>query len=126
MRVGGALGIRTACLLAVLLAAVVPRRASAAGFASFEHSGRGLGSAFAGAAASAEDPSTVFFNPAGMAALEGTQIEASTHAVIPSFHFHDDGSTLNPAVGGGPLRGNDGGNAGETTVGTLGGLRSCR
>lgn len=115
MTVGGRpLRIRNACLIAVLLAAAVPRIAAGAGFAVFEHSGRGLGSAFAGAAASAEDPSTVFFNPAGMAALDGTQVAGSSHAIIPSFHFMDRGSTLNPAVGGGPLRGSDGGNAGET------------
>ena len=43
--------------------------ASAAGFALIEQSASGLGNAFAGAAATAEDASTVFFNPAGMSQL---------------------------------------------------------
>jgi len=38
----------------------------AAGFALIEQSGSGMGNAYAGAAAIAEDASTIFFNPAGM------------------------------------------------------------
>ncbi len=101
-------------IVALGVVAAIAGPARGAGFAIFEHSGRGLGSSFAGEVAGAEDSSTVFFNPAGMAALRGTQLDASTQAVIPSIEFSNRGSTLTPAVGGGPLRGTDGGNAGET------------
>ena len=40
--------------------------ASAAGFALIEQNASGLGNAYAGQAASAQDASTIFFNPAGM------------------------------------------------------------
>ena len=48
--------------------------AAASGFALAEQSGSGLGNAYAGATASAEDASTIFFNPAGMANLHGKQL----------------------------------------------------
>ena len=43
--------------------------AYSAGFALIENSASGMGKAFAGAAAAAEDASTVWFNPAGMTYL---------------------------------------------------------
>src|SRR5438105_5006894 len=104
---------RAAAVLALLVAAAAPRLAAAAGFAIFEQSGRGLGSAFAGEAAAAEDASTIYFNPAGMTLLDGTQLAASGFAIVPSAHFTNERSTLNPAVGGGVLRGSDGGDAGD-------------
>jgi len=58
------------CLVRIVLAA---QPAYAAGFALFEHSGRGLGSAFAGEAAVAGDAGTVYFKPAGLTLLSGTQ-----------------------------------------------------
>ena len=66
--------------------------ASGAGFALFEHSGRGLGSAFAGEAAGAEDASTVYYNPAGLTLLSGTQFVSSGFAIITSTHFENSGS----------------------------------
>ena len=45
--------------------------ASSAGFSLIEESASGMGNAFAGGAASAEDASTLFFNPAGMTRLPG-------------------------------------------------------
>ena len=66
--------------------------AGAAGFAIIEQGVSGLGNAFAGIAASAEDATTVFFNPAGMTRLEGNLITAGSHVVIPSATFRDSGS----------------------------------
>src|SRR6185436_8588382 len=77
-----------------------------------EHGGRGLGSAWAGEAAIAEDARTIYFNPAGMTFLPGTQVVGAIDGIRTSERFTNDGSHLNPAVGGGPLRGNDGGNGG--------------
>src|SRR5439155_20883582 len=50
--------------------------ARAAGFQVNEQNARGLGSPFAGEAASAEEASTIFFNPAGLTPLKVTQFVA--------------------------------------------------
>ena len=65
--------------------------AAASGFALIEQSASGLGNAFAGGAASAEDASTIFFNPAGMTRLSGTQVVVAAHAIIPSTKFSGTG-----------------------------------
>ncbi|HWQ39104.1 MAG TPA: outer membrane protein transport protein [Burkholderiales bacterium] len=70
--------------------------ASAAGFALAEQSGSGLGNAYAGAAASAEDASTVFFNPAGMSRLQGRQFAVAGHVIAVSADF--SGSATGPAA----------------------------
>ncbi len=46
--------------------------AQAGGFALIEQSGSGLGNAFSGSAAAAEDSSTIYFNPAGRSAWPAT------------------------------------------------------
>ena len=43
----------------------------AAGFQLIEQNASGLGNAYAGQAAAAENASTIFYNPAGMTALPG-------------------------------------------------------
>ncbi|HET7832442.1 MAG TPA: outer membrane protein transport protein [Gallionella sp.] len=83
--------------------------AAASGFALYEH-GSGLGNAFAGGAASAEDASTIYFNPAGLARLSGKQIVVGAHAIRPSMKFGNTASVpalLQPTVGG------DGGDGGS-------------
>ncbi|MDH3600615.1 MAG: outer membrane protein transport protein, partial [Candidatus Tectomicrobia bacterium] len=100
------------------LLGVMPMTVSAAGFAILEQSVKGLGGAFAGGAAIAEDASTVFFNPAGLTRLRGVQTEAALHIIIPSFRFKNQGSALNGALTGGvpmpgTLSGGNGGDAGE-------------
>jgi long-chain fatty acid transport protein len=88
--------------------------ASAAGFALIEQSGSGMGNAYAGAAATAEDASTVFFNPAGMSKLQGMQFTAGGHLIDLSAKFHNDGSS-NPLALGNPGGGN-GGDAGDPAI----------
>lgn len=61
--------------------------ATASGFALTEQSGSGLGNAFAGGSASAEDASTIFFNPAGMSHLSGNQIAVAGSEIRPSAKF---------------------------------------
>ena len=85
--------------------------ASAAGFALIEQSASGMGNAFAGAAATAEDASTVFYNPAGMSQLKQPQVVVSGHAISLSAKF--SGSATNPGLlGGGAATGGNGGDAG--------------
>jgi len=105
-------------LLALIagFALAMPRPAPGAGFAVLEKSARGLGTAYAGETAAAEDPSTIFGNPAGMTLLTGTQFASSGFAILPSAQFHNSGSHLNPAAGGGALTGGDGGDAGSLAL----------
>lgn len=88
---------------------IVHGTAQGAGFALIEQSGSALGNAYAGAAASAEDASTVFFNPAGLMHLQGSQFVAAGHIVQPSAEF--SGSAANPL--GATITGGQGGDAGD-------------
>lgn len=85
----------------------------ASGFALIEQSVSGLGNAFSGGAASAEDPTTVFFNPAGMTRLEGQQVNSGLHLIIPSAKFS---ATSAENSNGNPITGSDGGDGGESGV----------
>ncbi len=67
--------------------------ASAAGFAVMEQSVTGLANAFAGGGAAAIDSSTIFYNPAGMSKLSGTQSAAGLHFIMPKAEFSDSGSS---------------------------------
>ena len=100
-------------LSSVLITASVT--ANAAGFALIEQSGSGMGNAFAGAAAVAEDASTIFFNPAGMTYIEGTQAVGAIHLIKPSADFNDNGSSVKGFSAPSTLvsAGGDGGDPGD-------------
>lgn len=89
--------------LPALLLAVFSGAASAAAFQLWEQNASGLGTAYAGSAAVADNASTIFFNPAGMSGLNGYQVSVGVTGVGPSYTFRNDGSTL---------AGNNGGDAG--------------
>jgi long-chain fatty acid transport protein len=98
----------------VICSSLVSGPASAAGFALWEQSASGLGNAYAGIAAAAEDASTVFWNPAGMSKLgPGRRVSLAAHAIMPNTQFRDGASTA--AAGGRPL-GSDGGDAGDPAL----------
>ncbi|HWU35049.1 MAG TPA: outer membrane protein transport protein [Methylovorus sp.] len=86
--------IRRRCqtLYMLLFPLGLPVTAHAAGFSLIEQSVSAMGNAYAGAAASAEDASTVYFNPAGMVYLPGSQLVVGAHAIRPSGHFNNEGS----------------------------------
>ena len=67
--------------------------ASAAAFQLWEQNASGLGNAYAGSAAVADNASTVFFNPAGLTQLTGFQLSAGVVGLGPSYEFRNDGST---------------------------------
>lgn len=94
------------------LAAGLTQGAAASGFQLMEQNASGLGNAYAGAAAAAEDASTVFFNPAGMSRLGGRQVVVVGHVIKPSARFNNTGST---AAAGGFTTGPNGGDAGDYT-----------
>ena len=56
-----------------------------AAFALQEQGVSGLGNAYAGGAAAAEDASTVFSNPAGMSRFGSTQIVGGLNIITPFF-----------------------------------------
>lgn len=87
-----------------LASAGVCTQVQAAGFALIENSASGMGNAFAGGSAIADDASTVYFNPAGMTRISGTQITVAGHFISPSAKFTDTGST---SLTGAPLTGNN-------------------
>lgn len=87
--------------------------AHASGFQLTEQNASGLGNAYAGSAAIAENASTVFFNPAGMTRLPGANVSAGAVLIDPSFRFSNSGST---GPGGLPLQSNTGGDAGPLSV----------
>jgi long-chain fatty acid transport protein len=77
-----AIGTRLAALVLVGLAVALPAaRLEAAGFALFEQSSKGnaMGGAFA---ATAEDPSAMFYNPAGNAFIDETIVDGSLFGVL--------------------------------------------
>ncbi|MCB1532072.1 MAG: outer membrane protein transport protein [Alphaproteobacteria bacterium] len=80
--------------------------AAAAGFYIQEQSVSGLGSAFSGSATNLNDPSTIYFNPAGMTSLPGTQTQLGAHILLPNADLTDTGSgglsAANTGDGGNP------------------------
>src|ERR1700730_14894173 len=105
-------GLAAAVGSAALLAAGHAGLAYGSAFALQEQSGSGLGNAFAGGAAAAEDASTIFTNPAGMSRLAGIQAVGAGSLICPSAKFSDTGSQ--PAMFQ-PLGGN-GGDAGSCAL----------
>lgn len=85
--------------------------AHAQGFAVPPQGAAGTGNSLAGAAALAEDPSTAYNNPAGMALLNGVQFAIAVHAVDTNSSFHDSGGSMPPTPAITTL-GGEGGNAG--------------
>jgi len=86
----------------------------AAGFQLLEQNASGLGNAYAGSAAVAENASTIFFNPAGMTYLPGINVSGGVNLIKPSFKFRNNGDSRGP-FGSIPTGGN-GGDAGNLGV----------
>ncbi len=84
--------------LILALGTVLTSQVQASGFALIEQNASGMGNAYAGQAAVAEDASTVFFNPAGLTYLSGRQVVVAGHLILPSAKFTGSASTLLPVV----------------------------
>jgi long-chain fatty acid transport protein len=97
------LSLRT---LPALMLVAFSGAASAAAFQLWEQNASGLGTAYAGSAAVADNASTIFYNPAGMSALSGYQVSVGVTGVGPSYEFRNDGSS------GATMGSGNGGNAG--------------
>lgn len=83
-----------------------------AGFQLNETSASGLGNAFAGGAAAAEDASTVWNNPAGISRLNTRQAAGAVHLITPSIKFRNEFS----AAATQQTLGGDGGDAGSLNI----------
>ena len=86
--------------LPALLMAAFSGLASASAFQLWEQNASGLGTAYAGSAAVADNASTIFYNPAGMTQLPGLRISAGVTGVNANFKFHNNGSTTSGGNGG--------------------------
>lgn len=100
---------RIAAALAGLALTLTAGQAFAAAFALQENSGSGLGNAYAGGAASAEDAATLWSNVAGMSRISTYQIVAAINLIKPSSKFENGASA---AAFNQPL-GSTGGDAGS-------------
>lgn len=94
-------------LIPALVLTVFSGAASASGFQLFEQNASGIGNAYAGSAAVAENASTIYFNPAGMTQLQRLEVSGGVSVVKPSFSFNNKGSSVGGLTGTG-----DGGDAG--------------
>lgn len=71
---------------------VFTAQTQAAGFALIEQSASGQGLSYAGAAASVEDASVMWFNPAGLTQIEKDQLIVAGHIISPNTEYTDAGS----------------------------------
>lgn len=100
------------CAVAATLAGFAAG-ADATGF-QLEQNASGLGNAYSGQAAAAENASTVFYNPAGMTRLPGAQLSVVSTFIGPAIKFSNAGGSTAP--GGLPSLGGNGGDAGDWTL----------
>lgn len=83
---------KTLSTVVALSAMSLPSLALASSFQLLEQSPAHMGKAFAGTASDIADASTVYFNPAGMARLEGSQLTLGANAVFTEAEFLNEGS----------------------------------
>lgn len=80
-------------LIPLLALGLAGGNASAAGFQLLEQNASGIGNAYAGSAAVAENASTIFYNPAGMTQLKDREISVGMSIVRPTFKFDNRGTS---------------------------------
>lgn len=102
-----------ALLSGVLLLVSGAEHANAAGYAVDFQSVSGAGTAYAGGAAAASDASTIHYNPAGMALLDGDQMVIGGHYIAPFIDFDNGGAVI---FDGTPITGGNGGDGGKNAV----------
>jgi long-chain fatty acid transport protein len=99
---------KTHALLGALFGACAFAQAGnalAGGFQALEQNASGLGTAYAGSAAIADNASTLYYNPAGMTLLPARQVSLGVVGVLDKYSFDNHGSS--GATGG------NGGDAGQ-------------
>jgi long-chain fatty acid transport protein len=86
-------------LIPALITIAFSGSASAAGFQLLEQNASGLGNAYAGSAAVAENASTIFYNPAGMTQLQDIEVSTGVALVSTSYKFTNNGSSTGVLAG---------------------------
>ena len=104
--------LRLSALATVASTLLFSQLSYAAAFQLYELGTPVIGTAGVGQAALANDASTAYFNPAGMALLPSTELMLGSQIILPYINFSPSGSTT--------ITGNNGSNAGILTPG-LGG-----
>lgn len=99
--------IITPRLITALVATAFAGSAGASGFQLLEQNASGIGNSYAGSAASAENASTIFYNPAGMTQLQDREVSLGGTLVKTNFEFSNSGSSVGTLSNSG-----DGGNGG--------------
>ena len=90
--------LNATCIAGLL--SITSSGAFASGFALIEQSVSSMGTAYAGSGSAAEDASFIYFNPASMSELDGTQVSGGLHIVLPETEFSGS-AALNPIYGAG-------------------------
>lgn len=93
---------RKTLLGTAIAVALTPIAAQSASFGLNSHSARSGGTSHAGTAVMAEDPATVFYNPAGMVLIDKAAVSGSFAQIMPEFEFTNENSNVNGAL---PLQG---------------------
>ncbi len=88
-------------ILPALVLAAFSGLASAASFQQWGQNASGLGVAYAGSAAVADNASTNYFNPAGLTQLDGFQLSVGAVGLGSRYEFRDNGSISAGAGNGG-------------------------
>ncbi len=101
------------CFLIVAATALDPHPAGAAGFALLEQSAVAQGTAYAGAGARADDPSTIFYNPAGITRMPGIELSTGLAGIFPQGTLVSGSSA---SAAGVPYAGSTGSNSGLTKL----------
>jgi long-chain fatty acid transport protein len=104
---------RLAVAMAGAAMSLAAGQAFGSAFALQEQNASGLGHAYAGGAAAAEDVSTIWFNPAGLVRLATTQVVVAANLICPSAKFSDNGGSKPAAL---QALGGTGGDAGSCAV----------
>lgn len=92
---------KTTIALAIALMSGLTTSAFAAGFQSLDQSASGLGNAYAGSAAVADNASTLYFNPAGMTRLKPFEFSLGAIVINAENNFSDHGSATGSLYGNG-------------------------
>ena len=106
---------RTTAALAALTFTFGTAPVVAAAFQLNESSASGLGTAFAGGAAAAEDATILWSNAAGMSRIRELQVVGAIHLIKPSIKFRNESSVAATLPAPQPL-GGEGGDAGGVNV----------
>ena len=87
-------------LIPALIAVAFSGSAAAAGFQLLEQNASGLGNAYAGSAAVADNASTIFYNPAGMTQLQDREVSAGISVISANYQFNNTSSSTGTTLAG--------------------------